>query len=91
MLNPMIRWEPGQLVRYHGSHPDLCDGVYRVHPCTCLRCDDPVYGSARYRLVDGAGRTVVSCVRARSITAAFEETPAEAARYDRYWFDRDED
>lgn len=70
MLNPLIHWEPGTLVRYHGSHPDLCDGIYKVHPRTCLRCDDPVLGTARYRLVDGAGRTILSCVRARSITPA---------------------
>lgn len=34
MMNPLIAWEPGTLVRYHGSHPDLCDGVYRAHPYT---------------------------------------------------------
>ncbi|NUO42413.1 MAG: hypothetical protein HOV82_10275 [Streptomyces sp.] len=68
MLNPMVGWEPGTLIRYHGSLTDL-HGTYQAHPCICLRCDDPVYGSARYRLVDGTGRTVVSCVRARSITA----------------------
>jgi hypothetical protein len=69
MLNPLTGWEPGMLVRYHGSHPDLCDGVYKVHPCAWLRCDDPALGTVRYQLVDGAGRVVVSCVRARSITA----------------------
>lgn len=68
MLNPVIAWEPGALVRYVGSLTDL-HGVYRAHPCTCLRCDDPILGTVRYRLVDGAGRTIVACVRARSITA----------------------
>lgn len=70
MLNPMIAWEPGTLVRYHGSLTNLHDGVYRAHPCTCLRCDDPILGTARYRLVNGTGRTVASCVRAPSITPA---------------------
>lgn len=70
MLNPMVRWKPGVRVRYHGSHPDLHDGTYRAYPCSCLRCDDPILGTARFQLVDAAGRTVVSCVRAQSITAA---------------------
>lgn len=69
MLNPLTDWEPGILVRYHGSLTSL-HGVYRAHPCTCLRCDDPILGTARYQLVDGDGRTVVACVRARSITPA---------------------
>lgn len=69
MLNPLIRWEPGTLVRYHGSLADL-HGVYRAYSCGCVRCDDPFYGSHKFRLVDDNGRTVVECVRARSITAA---------------------
>lgn len=69
MLNPLIRWEPGTLVRYHGSLTTL-HGTYAAHPCTCLDCDDPILGTARYQLVDGASRTVVACVRARSITPA---------------------
>lgn len=69
MLNPFTGFEPGSLVRYHGSLTDL-HGVYAAHPCRCLRCDDPVLGTARFRLVDTAGRTVLDCVRASSITAA---------------------
>jgi hypothetical protein len=69
MLNPLTRWEPGILVRYHGSLADL-HGTYQAHPCRCLRCDDPILGTARFRLVDASGTTVVSCVRARSITPA---------------------
>ena len=67
MLNPIIRWEPGLLVRYHGSLTQL-HGIYAAHPCTCRRCDDPVYGAVRYRLADEAGTTIVSCVRPASIT-----------------------
>lgn len=68
MLNPVVRWEPGLRVRYHGSVTHL-HGVYRAHPCTCLNCTDSRgLGSARFRLVDGKGRTVLDCVRAHSIT-----------------------
>jgi hypothetical protein len=91
MLNPLIRWEPGTLVRYHGSLTDL-SGSYRAYPCDCLRCDDPILGTPRFRLADASGKTVATCVRARSITPAFEETPAQAGRADRdYWVDRDWD
>ncbi len=69
MLNPLIAWEPGLLVHYTGSLTDL-HGTYQAHPCTCLRCDDPNVGSARFELHDTNDVTVVSCVRARSITPA---------------------
>ena len=69
MLNPLTHWEPGTRVLYPGSLTDL-HGTYQAHPCDCLNCDDPGLGSARFRLVDAAGRTVVQCVRARSITPA---------------------
>lgn len=68
MLNPLTGFEPGTVVRYHGSITDL-HGVYRAQPCNCLRCDDPVVGSVRYQLVGDNG-TVITCVRARSITPA---------------------
>jgi len=68
MLNPMTAWEPGTLVRYTGSLTGL-HGTYRAYPCTCLRCDDPIIGTARFRLADSTG-TVAECVRARSITPA---------------------
>lgn len=69
MLNPMIRWEPGAKVRYHGSLTDL-HGEYTVHPCQCLQCtdNDGLLG-VRFALVDAAGNTVADCVRPRSITA----------------------
>lgn len=69
MLNPLIAWEPGTLVRYQGSLTDL-HGTFYAYPCACLNCDDPGLGSARFRLVDDSGTTVASCVRARSITPA---------------------
>ncbi|AVH59987.1 MULTISPECIES: hypothetical protein [Streptomyces] len=69
MLNPMIRHVPGTPVRYHGSITTL-HGTYQAHPCCCLRCDDPILGTPRFRLADAAGKTVVCCVRARSITPA---------------------
>lgn len=69
MLNPVIDYTPGILVRYHGSLTDL-HGTYHAHPCTCLNCDHPDLGTARFRLADGSGKTVASCVRARSITPA---------------------
>jgi hypothetical protein len=67
MLNPMIAWEPGVLVRYTGSLTSL-HGTYRAYPCTCLNCDDPIIGSARFQLVDSTGHVAATCVRARSIT-----------------------
>lgn len=69
MLNPMTGWEPGTRVRYTGSLTAL-HGEYRAYPCACLRCDDPIVGSARFELLDETDTTVISCVRARSITAA---------------------
>jgi hypothetical protein len=69
MLNPLTAWEPGTLVRYHGSLTDL-HGEYRAHPCNCLRCDDPILGTARFLLVDEEGETAATCVRASSITLA---------------------
>ncbi len=69
MLNPLIRWEPGLLVRYHGSLTAL-HGLYRAHPCACLNCGDHGLGAVRYQLSDEHGDVVVTCVRARSITPA---------------------
>lgn len=69
MLNPMIRWEPGTLVRYHGSLTEL-HGLYAAHPCTCLNCtDNQGLPGVRFELRDGA-TVVVACVRPRSITPA---------------------
>lgn len=67
MLNPMVRWEPGTTVHYHGSITEA-HGTYRAHPCDCYRCDDN--GTMRFRLADEQGRTVLTCARARSITPA---------------------
>lgn len=67
MLNPMIRWEPGTTVRYHGSLTAL-HGVYAAYPCTCLQCSDDGDGAVRFQLVDTTGHVTVTCVRARSIT-----------------------
>ena len=72
MLNPLTRWEPGTLVRYHGSLTNL-HGVYAAHPCACLRCDDPGLGSARFQLVDEEGAVTVACVRSGSVTPIDEE------------------
>lgn len=70
MLNPVIRWEPGTLVRYHGSLAAL-HGTYRAHPCTCLNCTDSHdLPGVRFELRDPAGDVAVACVRARSITPA---------------------
>jgi hypothetical protein len=69
MLNPLTGFTPGLPVRYHGSLTHL-HGVYEAHPCRCLRCDDPIVGTVRYRLLDEQGAEVVSCVRARPITPA---------------------
>lgn len=69
MLNPLIRWEPGARVRYHGSLTDL-HGVYAAHPCRCLRCtDNDDLSGVRFALVNADGATVADCVRPRSITA----------------------
>lgn len=69
MLNPMIAWEPGVLVRYHGSLTDL-HGEYAAYPCPCLNCGDHGDGAVRFQLVDSSGCVVATCVRARSITPA---------------------
>lgn len=69
MLNPIVRWEPGLLVRYHGSLTDL-HGAYRAYPCSCLGCRDHRGCAVRFQLVDEAGTIAVTCVRARSITPA---------------------
>lgn len=69
MLNPMTDWEPGTLVRYHGSITIL-HGTYAAHPCTCLNCDNPTLGTVRFRLVDDRGHTIATCVRAHNITPA---------------------
>lgn len=67
MLNPIVRWEPGTLVRYHGSLTDL-HGEYRAYPCACLNCGDFGFGATRFQLVDAEGNVIVSCVRPSSIT-----------------------
>ncbi|TXS35309.1 hypothetical protein [Streptomyces sp. t39] len=67
MLNPMTPWTPGMNVRYHGSLTSL-HGTYQAHPCTCLRCNDPILGTVRYALVDEQGTTVATCVRAGSLS-----------------------
>lgn len=67
MLNPVTGWTPGTTVTYHGSLTTL-HGTYRAHPCTCLRCDDPILGTARFRLDTADGTTAATCVRSRSIT-----------------------
>lgn len=71
MLNPMIRWEPGTTVTYHGSLTHL-HGNYQAFPCICLRCAGPARDTHRFEL--RSGDTVITCVRARSITAPIEET-----------------
>lgn len=68
MLNPMTRWEPGAAVRYHGSHTSL-HGTYQAHICDCLDCDDPRLGGIRFKLIDADGRTVLTCVRPRSLSS----------------------
>ncbi|MEU6512285.1 hypothetical protein [Streptomyces sp. NPDC046942] len=67
MLNPFTGFEPGTMVRYHGSITAL-HGLYEAHPCRCLCCDDSIVGTARFKLLDEQGNEVVSCVRASSIT-----------------------
>lgn len=70
MLNPLTRWEPGLLVRYHGSLTRL-HGAYAAHPCVCLNCvDNRGLPGVRFELRDTAGTVVVACVRPRSITPA---------------------
>jgi hypothetical protein len=69
MLNPLVRWEPGTPVHYHGSLANL-HGVYQAHPCACLNCGDHGLGAVRYQLLDEHGTVTVECVRARSITPA---------------------
>lgn len=72
MLNPLIRREPGTLVRYHGSLTDL-HGTYAAHPCVCLNCGDHGLGAVRYQLLDEDGDVIVACVRAHSITPEPDE------------------
>lgn len=67
MLNPMIAWEPGVLVRYHGSDTNA-HGTYRAYPCTSLNCNDPGLGVVRFELADSDGDVVLACVRPVSIT-----------------------
>lgn len=69
MLNPMNTWQPGMLVRYHGSLTGS-HGTYQAYPCGCLNCDGGRFGTVRFRLVDGDGQVAVTCVRARSISPA---------------------
>jgi hypothetical protein len=68
VLNPMIRWEPGTQVRYHGSLTSL-HGVYAAHPCGCHQHDDDT-GNVRFHLVDENGAVIATCVRPASLTAA---------------------
>lgn len=75
MLNPMIRWEPGVLVRYHGSLTAL-HGVYAAHRCDCHQHDDQT-GTVRFTLQDQDGTVVAHCVRPKSITPAL---PPEGPR-----------
>lgn len=65
MLNPLVRWEPGVAVTYHGSLTDL-HGEYRAFRCECLHCAGP--GGDTHRFVLRAGATTITCVRPRSIT-----------------------
>lgn len=76
MLNPLTDWEPGTLVRYHGSLTEL-HGLYAAHPCTCLNCDDHGDGAVRYQLSDEHGTVTVACVRPRSITPVDVEDEPE--------------
>ena len=69
MLNPLIHWEPGLLVRYHGSLTEL-HGIYQAFPCDCLPCGDD-RSNVRFRLDSSTG--TVSCVRPRSVTALSEQ------------------
>lgn len=81
MLNPLVRWEPGQLVRYHGSLTNL-HGVYRAYPCPCLNCGNLGDGAVRFQLLDEHGNVIASCVRARSITPEDNEPETECERGD---------
>lgn len=67
MLNPLIRWKPGVLVRYHGSLTAL-HGLYAARPFTCLGCTDN--HDLPGVLKDTARDTVIACVRPSSITPA---------------------
>ncbi|HSE05971.1 MAG TPA: hypothetical protein VLK35_17620 [Methylomirabilota bacterium] len=70
MLNPLIAWEPGILVDYHGSFTDL-HGQYAAHPCSCLNCTDRLgLPGVRFELRDEHGIVIVDCVRPSSITPA---------------------
>ncbi|MGW3400762.1 hypothetical protein [Streptomyces zhihengii] len=66
MLNPLTAWEPGVLVRYHGSITEL-HGLYQAYPCPCWRCGDD-RRNVRFQLT--AADKVIDCVRPRSITPA---------------------
>jgi hypothetical protein len=68
MLNPLERWEPGTVVRYHGSLTAL-HGEYQAHPCDCLRCADD-RRAVRFALADDTGHIVIHHVQPRSITVA---------------------
>jgi hypothetical protein len=74
MLNPMVQWTPGIAVRYHGSLTGL-HGTYQAYPCSCLNCDDPVFGTARFKLLDERGNIAVTCVRPRSLTLTTGDRP----------------
>jgi hypothetical protein len=71
VLNPMIRWEPGTTVTYHGDRREL-RGTYRAYRCGCHRHDDE-RTSVRFQLADNTGHIAVTCVRPRSITPASKE------------------
>ncbi|MGW7288977.1 hypothetical protein ACWGH4_26235 [Streptomyces sp. NPDC054847] len=70
MLNPLVHWEPGTLVRYHGSLSEL-HGIYQAFPCDCLPCGDD-RSNVRFRLE--APDTTVMCVRPRSVTGLDDDT-----------------
>lgn len=65
MLNPLVRWEPGITVTYHGSITRL-HGEYRAYRCECLRCAGPAGDTHRFVLRSAA--TTITCVRSGSIT-----------------------
>lgn len=66
MLNPLVAWEPGTTVRYHGTLTDL-HGEYRAFPCRCTRCD---VTTVRFELRETDGQAVIDHVQPRSITPA---------------------
>ena len=77
MLNPLIAWEPGTLVDYHGSLTTL-HGQYEAHPCPCLNCTDRLgLPGVRFELRDEHGTVIITCVRPRSITPADDEPEHE--------------